>query len=270
MVAALPLIMAGTSAIGAGLSLVDILTRDSSFEDAGPTGAQRQLLGLQTQNIERLQSQTGMTAADVQKVQQVQQGQQQQNMQAVNALQQSNLSAFDKQRIASALQSEIQRTQQRNKDVLSLLDVGQEAQRLSAASRATAQAANQAEQIRRAEIQKRQLMEQEKAARSQALQNIFGSLAKTAALGFASVDPNTAEALGFAGEQSAGSTEVPGVTDQQVPNLSEQLTISQLTPMQDAQVNAQESFGLPTLTGSGMMQFRGMDQFLMSELEFGI
>ncbi len=193
MVAAIPLIMAGTSAIGAGISLVDMLTRDSEFENVGPTGAQRQLLGLQTQNIQRLQSQTGMSAADVQKVQQVQQGQREQNVQNINALQQSNLSFFDRQRIGEALQREIQRTQKRSEDVLSLLDVGQESERISAASRATAAAAAQAEQIRAAETQKAMLQEQERQQRVKSLQSIFGSLGKTAALGFAGFSADEAD-----------------------------------------------------------------------------
>jgi hypothetical protein len=130
----------------------------------GATPAQEGLLALSQENLSKMQARRGLSSRQVQNIQQIGQGQVAQAQSAVSAIQASQLSPLERQRLGERL-LESQREQMGTiEQKIGMLDIGADIQRQEAVARASASAAAQAEQVRKAEVEKERLKDAYRAA----------------------------------------------------------------------------------------------------------
>lgn len=146
-------------------------------QERGATGAQRQALGLQLKNIEAMQKQVGMSAQQIGRLQQLARGQSEQFAMHLNAIAANpSISPVDKEGLMKGLFAQTQRAEQTIQDRIAAMEEGAEARRLTATSQAAGAAANQAEQIRRADLAAEQREKAAAAAAQQAFAQDIGNL----------------------------------------------------------------------------------------------
>lgn len=137
--------------------------RNAAGSAPGATAAQKGLLSVSQENLARLQAMQGMGAREVQNVQQLGQAEQQQAQSAVSAVQASTLSPLERQRLGASLlarQREMAIAMQKKID---MLDLDADMKRNELIANNAAKAAQQAEQIRMANIQRREMQARYKA-----------------------------------------------------------------------------------------------------------
>ena len=147
---------AGASALSMGQDVPTI---------PGASASQQQLLGVQEQNIEKQMAQTGLSAEEVNRIAQLGVETTRQTLANIRAIP-TAMPLLAQQRLGKALLEQTRKTAAMAEKKVAMLDPLAEAERIKATSMMTAQASQQANQIRQAEMQKelhKQQLEQNKA-----------------------------------------------------------------------------------------------------------
>lgn len=184
MVEPLTVALGASAAVNLGLGLKSLFS--DTPEPPGPTGEQRQILGVQTQELAKASELTGLTSQQVSRLQQAGFGAVQQQAQQV-ATAMPGLSPLERQRVTNALLSATQQTTLSVQQQIAEFDARAEAQRISAISALGGQAAQTAETIRRAEVAQEQAKLQREQAKLQ--QFVSGVQSTLQLIGAASAIP---------------------------------------------------------------------------------
>ena len=171
------MVIGGALGQAAATGLAAQNAEDPNFQ--GATAAQKQIQSAQLSNIEKMQSQQGLSAQDVARINQTIGQTAEQQLAAIQAMPQT-LTPLERQRLTKALTSRAKALTASVGERIAALDPAAEAKRLAAISQATGIAQSNAAAIQQAEARKQQMemaLEQQRAqAFNQSMQGIVKAI----------------------------------------------------------------------------------------------
>ena len=209
---ALPLIFGAIGAAGAltGMGVQIAQAVKGPPEQPGPTGAQRQLAGIQADIAANIYEQRGLSAQQVQRISQIGEQQRAQEIAAFSSMQ--NLSPFDKKRLADALAAKMAESKGLISEKIAALDPVADIKAQEAASKAAARASMAQNAIQKAEAKKQyiedRMRQQQLASVGKSIQGVAKGLG-----GFFT----QLEKAGYLGGEPAPAPETPVKLDAAIP-----------------------------------------------------
>jgi len=191
-----------TVGAAAGGLMGDVLFPQETEEIPGASGAERQMLGIQSQAAEKALSLNGLSAKEMSGIGQIGRETQQLQAEKIASLPMS-MSALDKQRMGKMLLAQTRKTQETVTEKISSYDAKSEMRNIAMATDISAQASRTAAQVRAAEVMKRQYENQERKNQAMAFNQSVKGMIGAIGTGFDLAEKQQkAEALKLAKGQS--------------------------------------------------------------------